>query len=58
MQVQPNIVQNAARKGSRGMTLVEMLVVLAIIGLIVGGVAVVAGNAPFVQTLFVSLIAQ
>lgn len=45
MQVQPNIVQTAARKGSRGMTLVEILVVLAIIGLIVGGVAVVAGNA-------------
>jgi general secretion pathway protein G len=34
-----------ARSGSRGMTLVEILVVLAIIGLIVGGVAVVAGGA-------------
>lgn len=35
----------AARAASRGMTLVEILVVLAIIGLIMGGVAVVAGGA-------------
>lgn len=35
----------ASRAASRGMTLIEILVVLAIIGLIVGGVAVVASNA-------------
>ena len=35
----------AARKASRGMTLIEILVVLAIIGLIIGGVTVVASNA-------------
>ena len=33
------------RRRSRGMTLIEILVVLAIIGLIVGGVSVVAFNA-------------
>ena len=33
------------RSHSRGMTLIEILVVLAIIGLIVGGVSVVAFNA-------------
>lgn len=33
------------RRYSRGMTLIEILVVLAIIGLIVGGVSVVAFNA-------------
>lgn len=33
------------RRLSRGMTLIEILVVLAIIGLIVGGVSVVAFNA-------------
>ena len=33
------------RRSSRGMTLIEILVVLAIIGLIVGGVSVVAFNA-------------
>ena len=33
------------RRNSRGMTLIEILVVLAIIGLIVGGVSVVAFNA-------------
>ncbi len=33
------------RRHSRGMTLIEILVVLAIIGLIVGGVSVVAFNA-------------
>lgn len=45
MQLQDNIIRAAARKSSRGMTLIEILVVLAIIGLIVGGVAVVAGGA-------------
>jgi general secretion pathway protein G len=34
-----------ARAASRGMTLIEILVVLAIIGLIMGGIAVVAGGA-------------
>lgn len=34
-----------ARKSAKGMSLIEILVVLAIIGLIMGGVAVVAGNA-------------
>lgn len=37
--------QMASRAGSRGMTLIEILVVLAIIGLIMGGIAIVAGNA-------------
>lgn len=32
-------------RGSRGMTLIEILVVLAIIGLIMGGVAIMAFNA-------------
>jgi general secretion pathway protein G len=45
MQVREEIIRATARKSSRGMTLVEILVVLAIIGLIVGGVAVVAGGA-------------
>ena len=45
MQLQPNTIRAASRNASRGMTLVEILVVLAIIGLIVGGVAVVAGGA-------------
>jgi general secretion pathway protein G len=35
----------ARRAATRGMTLIEILVVLAIIGLIMGGVAVVAVNA-------------
>ena len=35
----------ARRRRSRGMTLIEILVVLAIIGFIVGGVSVVAFNA-------------
>ncbi len=35
----------AAARGSRGMTLIEILVVLAIIGLIMGGVAVYASGA-------------
>lgn len=35
----------AAQKSAKGMSLIEILVVLAIIGLIMGGVAVVAGNA-------------
>jgi general secretion pathway protein G len=35
----------AAARTSRGMTLIEILVVLAIIGLIMGGVAIVAFNA-------------
>ena len=39
------LVRGAAARGSRGMTLIEILVVLAIIGLIMGGVAVVAFNA-------------
>lgn len=39
------LVRGAAARGSRGMTLIEILVVLAIIGLIMGGVAVVASNA-------------
>lgn len=38
------IVRGAAARGSRGMTLIEILVVLAIIGLIMGGVAIVAFN--------------
>lgn len=37
--------RGVAAAASRGMTLVEILVVLAIIGLIMGGVAVVAGGA-------------
>jgi general secretion pathway protein G len=35
----------ARRASTRGMTLIEILVVLAIIGLIMGGVAVMASNA-------------
>lgn len=35
----------ARRAATRGMTLIEILVVLAIIGLIMGGVAVMASNA-------------
>lgn len=35
----------AAARSARGMTLIEILVVLAIIGLIMGGVAIVAFNA-------------
>lgn len=38
-------VRGLAAQSQRGMTLIEILVVLAIIGLIMGGVAVVASNA-------------
>ena len=38
------LASRAARRASRGMTLIEILVVLAIIGLIVGGVSVMAFN--------------
>lgn len=41
----PTRTARIARAAQRGMTLVEILVVLAIIGLIMGGVAVVAGGA-------------
>ena len=39
------LIRGAAARGHRGMTLIEILVVLAIIGLIMGGVAIVAFNA-------------
>ncbi len=42
IQAQTPALSRAARKASRGMTLIEILVVLAIIGLIVGGVSVMA----------------
>lgn len=47
MHPQAHTVRQAVRRRrrSRGMTLIEILVVLAIIGLIVGGVSVVAFNA-------------
>ncbi|MEE9386283.1 MAG: type II secretion system protein GspG [Nannocystaceae bacterium] len=38
-------VQTLALANSRGMTLIEILVVLAIIGLMIGGISVMAGNA-------------
>jgi general secretion pathway protein G len=41
----PSVRLAAAARSSRGMTLIEILVVLAIIGLIMGGVAIVAFNA-------------
>ena len=44
LQSPPLAFSQAARKASRGMTLIEILVVLAIIGLIVGGVSVMAFN--------------
>ncbi|EDM81068.1 general secretion pathway protein G [Plesiocystis pacifica SIR-1] len=44
-QMQKKLTRGAAARGTRGMTLIEILVVLAIIGLIMGGVAVVASNA-------------
>jgi len=44
--ISPPVARQARRRRrSRGMTLIEILVVLAIIGLIVGGVSVVAFNA-------------
>jgi general secretion pathway protein G len=42
---QPEVVRAVAARGTRGMTLIEILVVLAIIGLIMGGVAIMAFNA-------------
>jgi general secretion pathway protein G len=39
------VARKLAARGSRGMTLIEILVVLAIIGLIMGGIAVAAFNA-------------
>ena len=45
VQREESLPSQLARQAQRGMTLVEILVVLAIIGLIMGGVAVVAGGA-------------
>lgn len=45
LAAQPEVVRAVAARGSRGMTLIEILVVLAIIGLIMGGVAIMAFNA-------------
>jgi general secretion pathway protein G len=42
---QQKVVRGVAARGTRGMTLIEILVVLAIIGLIMGGVAIMAFNA-------------
>jgi general secretion pathway protein G len=42
---QTQVVRGVAARGTRGMTLIEILVVLAIIGLIMGGVAIMAFNA-------------
>jgi general secretion pathway protein G len=42
---QTKVVRGVAARGTRGMTLIEILVVLAIIGLIMGGVAIMAFNA-------------
>lgn len=44
-QPTPKALRGLAARGSRGMTLIEILVVLAIIGLIMGGVAIMAFNA-------------
>lgn len=44
-ELRAHLVRGAAARGTRGMTLIEILVVLAIIGLIMGGVAIVAFNA-------------
>ncbi|HLT36003.1 MAG TPA: type II secretion system protein GspG [Enhygromyxa sp.] len=44
-QPQTEVVRGVAARSSRGMTLIEILVVLAIIGLIMGGVAIMAFNA-------------
>ncbi len=43
-QTPPSVVRGVAARGTRGMTLIEILVVLAIIGLIMGGVAIMAFN--------------
>ncbi|NVB36714.1 type II secretion system protein GspG [Pseudenhygromyxa sp. WMMC2535] len=45
VETRKQAIRKAASRGTRGMTLIEILVVLAIIGLIMGGVAVVASNA-------------
>lgn len=44
-EAHPEVVRGVAARGTRGMTLIEILVVLAIIGLIMGGVAIMAFNA-------------
>jgi general secretion pathway protein G len=44
-ELRARLARGAAARGTRGMTLIEILVVLAIIGLIMGGVAIVAFNA-------------
>lgn len=46
LELPPTTTRHLARRAkTRGMTLIEILVVLAIIGLIMGGVAVMASNA-------------
>ncbi|HVI00058.1 MAG TPA: type II secretion system protein GspG [Enhygromyxa sp.] len=44
-EAQPQVARGVAARSARGMTLIEILVVLAIIGLIMGGVAIMAFNA-------------
>jgi len=44
-ELRARLARGVAARGTRGMTLIEILVVLAIIGLIMGGVAIVAFNA-------------